>query len=308
MKPAGVLETVGAQQRRGLRRPRLRAVRTAPYLFIAPFFLLYGGFWVYPVVYSFWLSFHHWTAAAVVGVGLDNYSRLPQDSAVTTAFGNALWYLVANNAFQLTLALTLAVLLDAVFVRGRNLLRAAYFAPNIVSGVVAAILFSIILGQGGVLDRVLPIHLAWLESTTLAKPAVLIVGGWRWIGYWMVMFLAGLQHIPAELRETAALEGATPWQTFRYVTFPLLRPVTLFVLVVNSIGTLQIFEEPFLLYPSGPGGPMNAATTPAVELYKAAFRDFDLGYASAIGWVLAVLVIAMTLTQMILLQRRGWSE
>jgi ABC-type sugar transport system permease subunit len=308
MKPVQVIDATAARGRAGQRRLRLGGPRAAPYVFIAPFFLLYGAFWFYPVLYSIWLSFHRWSAQATTPVGFDNYARLPQDAAVTTAFGNAVWYLVANNVFQLTLALGIALALDSAFVRGRNLLRAAYFAPNIVSGVVAAILFSIVLGQGGVLDHILPIQVDWLNSTVMAKPAVLIVGGWRWIGYWMVMFLAGLQHIPAELRETASIEGASPWQTFRYVTFPLLRPITLFVLVVNSIGTLQIFEEPFLLYPAGPGGPMNAATTPAVELYKAAFRDFDLGYAAAIGWVLAVLVIAITLLQMTVLRRRGWSE
>jgi lactose/L-arabinose transport system permease protein len=290
-----------------LRRWRLGGPRRAPYAFIAPFFILYGIFWVYPVLYSFWLSFHRWTAQASIPVGWSNYTRLGQDQEVQTAFLNDIWYLVVNNIFQLTIALGLAVLLDAAFLRGRGALRAAYFMPNIVSGVVAAILFTIILGQGGVLNQILP-SINWLASTTWAKPAVILTGGWRWIGYWVIILLAGLQQIPGELKETAAVEGASPRQVFWYVTLPLLRPILLFVLVVNSIGTLQIFEEPLLLFPGNPGGPDNAATTPVLEIYKAAFTDFDLGYAAAISWVLALLIMAIIVLQMVVLRRRGWSE
>lgn len=291
-----------------LGRWRLGGPRTAPYLFIAPFFVLYGAFWVYPVLYSFWLSFHRWTAAAAVPVGFNNYARIGQDPEVQTAFVNDIWYLVVNNAFQLTVALGLAVLLDAAFLRGRGVLRAAYFAPNVVSGVVAAIIFTIILGQGGVLNQLLPLHINWLASPAWAKPAVILTGGWRWIGYWVVILLAGLQQIPTELKESAAVEGANGWQVFRHVIVPLLRPILLFVLVVNSIGTLQIFEEPLLLFAGNPGGPDNAATTPVLEIYKAAFTDFDMGYAAAISWVLALMIMTIVLLQMVFLRKKGWSE
>ncbi len=225
-----------------------------------------------------------------------------------TAFGNDIWYLVVNNVFQLTIALGLAVLLDAAFLRGRSILRAAYFAPNIVSGVVAAIIFTIILGQGGVLDGLSPVHIDWLGSDAWAKPAVILVGGWRWIGYWVIILLAGLQQIPGELKEAAAVEGANGWQIFRRITVPTLRPILLFVLVVNSIGTLQIFEEPLLLWAGNPGGPDNSATTPVLEIYKAAFTDFDMGYAAAISWALALLIMAIVVLQMVILRKRGWSE
>ncbi len=289
-------------------RRYLRGPRVAPYAFIAPFFLLYAAFWVYPVLYSFWLSFHRWTAVAAVSVGAGNYTRVGQDPQVQAAFGNDIWYLIVNNVFQLTIALGVAVLLDAAFLRGRSVLRAAYFAPNIVSGVVAAIVFGIILGQGGILNQILPLHINWLQSTTWAKPAVILVGGWRWIGYWVIIILAGLQQIPGELKEAAAVEGANAWHVFWHITLPLLRPIMLFVLVVNSIGTLQIFEEPLLLWPASPGGPANAATTPVLEIYKAAFQDFDLGYAAAISWILALMIMVIIVLQMAVLRKRGWSE
>lgn len=290
-----------------LGRQRSGRPRVAPYMFIAPFFALWALFWVYPVLYSLWLSFHRWTAHATIPVGFDNYNRLMQDPSVQQAFANDAWYLVVNNLFQIPIALGVAVLLDAKFLRGRSIARAGFFAPNLVSGVVAAIIFSIILGQGGVLDSVLPFHVGWLTSTDFAKPAVILVGGWRWIGYWVIILLAGMQQVPVEVKESASVEGASPWQIFLFITLPLLRPILFFVLIVNSIGTLQIFEEPLLLW-ANPGGPDGlAATTPVLEIYKAAFIQFDMGYAAAISWALAVVIVAIALVQAYLLRRGGWS-
>lgn len=120
------------------------------------------------------------------------------------------------------------------------------------------------------------------------------------------MFMAGLQGIPDEYYEAGFLDGATAWQRFRLITFPLLRPVFLFVLVVNTIGTLQIFEEPFLLLNGG--GPINSSTTPIVEMYKLGFQSFDLGGAAALGWLLAILIIGVSIAQLSLAKRGGWYE
>jgi ABC-type sugar transport system permease subunit len=120
------------------------------------------------------------------------------------------------------------------------------------------------------------------------------------------MFMAGLQSIPDEYYEAGDLDGANGWQRFRYITFPMLRPVFLFVLVVNTMGTLQIFEEPFLLLDGG--GPVNSSTTPVVEMYQLGFQTFDLGGAAALGWLLAVLIVGVSIAQFTLARRRGWSE
>jgi lactose/L-arabinose transport system permease protein len=264
---------------------------------------------VLPVVQSFLLSFQHWTAKETTWVGLSNFKYILNQSAVRQAFGNLVWYVVVNNVFQLTIALTIAFLLDMPFMRrASGILRMSYFMPNLVSGVTTAILFGILLGTGGVVDNLLSlvnIKISWFQSTEWSKPAVILAGGWRWIGYWIVMFMAGLQGIPDEYYEAGDLDGATAWQRFRYITFPMLRPVFLFVIVVNTIGTLQIFEEPYLLFR---GGPLNSSTTPVVEMFKLAFQNFDLGSGAALGWLLAVVVIGATILQFSLARRRGWSE
>ncbi|HEY7418148.1 MAG TPA: sugar ABC transporter permease [Ktedonobacteraceae bacterium] len=286
--------------------------RVAPYLFIAPFFLLFAAFWVFPVLWSIVLSFQHWTASATSWVGLANYRFVLGLSAVQQAFANLIWYVVVNNVFQLTIALAIAILLDQRFLRRiSGPLRLGFFMPNIVSGVTTAILFGIILGTGGIIDHFLSgvnIHISWLQSAQWSKPAVVLAGGWRWIGYWVVMIMAGLQGIPDEFYEVADLEGATLWQRIRFVTLPLLRPVLLFVIIVNTIGTMQIFEEPLLLFGNNYGGPLNSATTPVVEMYKLGFQNFDLGSAAALGWMLAILIIGVSIVQFMLARRREWFE
>jgi ABC-type sugar transport system permease subunit len=188
-------------------------------------------------------------------------------------------------------------------------MRAAYYVPNVVSAVTAGILFTIFLGPGGLVNRLIGVEVPWLQSTEWSKPAVIANGAWRWVGYWMVMFLAGLQSIPDELYAAAAIDGANAWRRFVHVTFPLMRPVTLFVFVVNTMGTLQIFAEPYVMFgAASPGGPKDSATTPVLELFKYAFIQFNLGAGAALGWLLALVIIAFTLLQMSLARRRGWTE
>jgi ABC-type sugar transport system permease subunit len=286
--------------------------KVAPYLFIAPFFLMFLVFWLFPVLWSIALSFQRWSAQQTTWVGWQNYQFVTGLPAVQQAFKNILWYAIVNNVFQLSIAIFIAVLLDLPFLRrAGGILRAAYFMPNIVSGVTTAILFAIILGTGGVLDHLLGlvgVQISWLQSTQWSKPAVILAGGWRWIGYWIVMLMAGLQSIPDDYYEAGDLDGATLWQRFTYITFPMLRPVLLFIIVVNTMGTLQIFEEPFLLFAPRPGGPLNSATTPVLEMYKLGFQTFDLGAAAAVGWLLAIVIVAVSIAQFTLARQRGWSE
>lgn len=294
------------------RRRRLTGPRVAPYVFVAPFFLLFAVFWAFPVVWSMLLSLQNWTAKHTDWVGLSNYRYVLELPAVRDAFVNLGWYVVVNNVVQLTLALSIAVMLDVRFLRRwSGPLRVAYFMPNIVAGVTTAILFSIVLGTGGVLGTILGavgIDISWLQDPEWAKPAVVMAGGWRWIGYWVVMIMAGLQAIPDDFYEAADIAGANAWQRFRHVTVPSLRPVLLFVVVVNTIGTMQIFEEPLLLFGGQAGGPLNAATTPVLEMYKLGFQNFDLGAAAALGWVLAALIICVSIAQFALARRREWVE
>lgn len=310
--PSDVAETVRPPGQRKLHTPWWQAIlgpKVAPYLFITPFFVLFLAFWVFPVFWSIVLSFQRWTAVQTTWVGLANYTYILGLPAVRQAFANVIWYVFVNNIFQILIALVISLLLDVRFMRRwSGAFRIAFFLPNIVSGVTVAILFSIILGTSGVVDQLLTmvgIKISWLQSPEWAKPAVILAGGWRWIGYWVVMLTAGLQGIPDEYYEVATLDGATFWQRIRYITLPLLRPVLLFVVVVNTMGTMQIFEEPFLLFN---GGPLNSATTPVLEIYKLGFLNFDLGGAAALGWLLSLLIIGVSLAQFVLAQRREWVE
>jgi lactose/L-arabinose transport system permease protein len=292
-------------------RDQILGPKVAPYIFITPFFILFALFWVFPVVWSFILSFQRWSARETVWVGLTNYQVVLANPAVRTAFSNMVWYVVVNNVFQFVIAMLLAVLLDLSFLRrASGLFRTAIYMPNLVSGVATGILFAIILGAGGLAIRFLAqfgIEISFLNSTQWSKPAVILAGGWRWIGYWVVIFMAGLQSIPDDYYEVAELDGATLWQRFRFITFPLLRPVVLFMLVINTIGTLQIFEEPFILF-SGAGGPLGSATTPVLEMYRLGFANFDLGGAAALGWILAAIIMIISAFQLLIARRRGWTD
>lgn len=286
---------------------RISAARIQPYLLLMPFVVHIACFWVAPIMIAAWLSFHRWSPRGSEFVGLANFERLLADPSIHSAFANAGWYLLAGNIVQISAALGLALLLDASFVRGRSLWRAVFFLPYLISAAVAGILFQVMFSNGGVLSTIAP-SINWLQSTTWSKYAVVLTSSWKWTGYWVVIFLAALQNAPRELEEAARIDGANRWQVLRYVTLPVLRPIILFVLVVNSIQILQLFEEPFVLFPNNPGGPADSATTPIVELYNAAFESFDLGYAAAIGWALTLAVVLITMFQVYVLRRRGWSS
>lgn len=292
-------------------REQILGPKVAPYLFITPYFILFALFWVFPVIWSFILSFQRWSARETVWVGFANYQFVLNNPAVRTAFSNMIWYVAVNNTFQFIIAMLLAVLLDMSFLRrASGLFRTAIYMPNLVSGVATGILFAIILGAGGLAVRFFAqfgIEISFLNSTQWSKPSVILAGGWRWIGYWVVIFMAGLQSIPDDYYEVAELDGATIWQRFRFITFPLLRPVVLFMLVINTIGTLQIFEEPYVLFGTA-GGPLGSATTPVLEMYRIGFANFDLGGAAAVGWLLAAVIMVISVFQLVVARRRGWTE
>jgi lactose/L-arabinose transport system permease protein len=222
-----------------------------------------------------------------------------------------IWYVAVNDSLQLVVALALAVMLDFSFLRrSSGLFRMAIFMPNLVSGIATGILFVTILGGGGLAVRFfaeLGIQISFLNSTTWSKPSVILAGAWRWIGYWVVIFMAGLQSISDDYYEVAELDGASLWQRFRFITFPLLRPIILFMLIINTVGTLQIFEEPYVLF-GQEGGPLGSATTPVLEMYRLGFANFDLGGAAALGWLLALVIMSISVFQFWVARRRGWTE
>lgn len=268
------------------------SARTAPYLFIAPAVVLFLVFTLYPIVSSLLLSFQIREGGDYVFSGLANYARLFGDDLFYTALRNTFLILIIQVPIQLALALVLAVALNSALGRLRGFFRVSFFMPAITALVAYAIVFFIMLNQDfGLVNFALGLvgveAVPWLTNGFWAKVSLILALTWRWTGYNMVIYLAGLQSIPDELYEAAAIDGAGRWRQFVSITIPQLRPIILFTVVLSTIGTLQLFDEPYILTN---GGPNNATLTIALYLYQNGFQFFDFGYASAIAYVLVVLI------------------
>ncbi|GIX07299.1 MAG: lactose ABC transporter permease [Candidatus Poribacteria bacterium] len=277
----------------------------APYLFVSPFFILFAIFMVYPLLSSIWLSFHQSRGFQYqVFVGLENFARLFRDPLFWKSLRNTFYFAAGTFLIQLPLALLLALIVNSRRIKGRNFFRLAFFSPVLISGVFIAIIFALAYDArsglvNDMLSRLLPkrVLIPWLENERWVMPAVILAGVWRWTGFNMIYFLAGLQGIRQELYEAAAVDGANAWQAFLHVTLPSLRPVITFVLVFSMIGSLQLFDLPYVLT-NGGGGPNDAATTIVMYLYRHGFQFVNLGYAATIGWVLFGILVVVSLIQL----------
>ena len=270
--------------------------RYAPYFFLAPFFTLFGVFMVYPLFDSIRISTY-----SVRGmrdqtfVGLENIERLVADPLFWTALWNTAYFALGSLLLQLPVALALALLLSNARLKGRNLFRLSFFSPVLISGVFIAVIFYLLYDRRyGLVNKVLGSEIQWLQDPDLVMPALVLAGVWRWAGFNMVYFLAGLQSIRQELYEAAAVDGAGPWQSFVHVTIPALKPVIAFVVITSMIGSFQLFDLPYVLTEGGPG---NASMTMVMYLYKHGFEFINLGYAATIGWALAVIIGVISIIQ-----------
>ncbi|TCJ15675.1 sugar ABC transporter permease [Rubrobacter taiwanensis] len=264
---------------------------------------------LYPILDALRLSFFE---AGGFGtpefIGLGNYRQLLEDPRYLKALENTTIYTLASIFILSPIALILAVTIRSFVVPWatfKSFYRLTFFLPFITSLVVVALMFNVVFDPNyGLLNAFLTSiglpQLGWLRSPDLALPSVIMVGIWTYVGINSLYFLAGLQNIPDELHEAAAVDGAGRVKTFFYVTLPLLKPVILFVVVQATIFSYQLFELPFLL--TG-GGPSDATLTLAIYLYETGFRQFDRGYASAIGYSMALIAIAIAATQLYLYRR-----
>lgn len=283
-----------------------RRAALAPYLFVSPALALFTVFAFVPLGYAVVLSFQdvpvfgdgQWT-------GVDNYTRLAADPLFWESLRTTLVFTVGTVPTSMALGLLLAVLLNRAM-PGRALLRSLYFLPMVVSGVVVALVMDWIFnGDVGVLDNLLHAlglaRVPWLTSPSWAMVTLSAAIVWGRIGFCMVIYLAALQAVPPSLLEASTLDGANRWQQFRFVTFPQLRPTTFMLLVVNVIFSLQVFDVIYVLTGGGPG----FATTVLLQaIFRAAFTQGEMGYASAIGMVLTVLLLVFTLLQWLASRRR----
>jgi ABC-type sugar transport system permease subunit len=286
-----------------------RRSAVAPYLFILPFFAIYAAFLLYPTLSALWLSFHEAVALDTpTFTGLDNYVRLVQDERYLHALRNTTAYALASVFILSPLALVVALAIRSFLVPSANLksfYRIALFVPFVTSFVVIALMFSLVFNKDfGLLNSFfssigLP-KLNWLRSERLAMVSIILVGIWTYLGVNSLYFLAGLQNIPEELHEAAAIDGAGRWKRFLYITLPLLRPTILFVVIQATIFSYQLFEIPFLLTR---GGPSDATLFLSIYLYEVGFSQFDRGYAAAIGYSMALISVGLAVIQLYLYRR-----
>ncbi|WP_420454365.1 carbohydrate ABC transporter permease [Rubrivirga sp.] len=278
--------------------------------FLSPTLLVFGVFVLFPVLFSFYLSFTEWNlfGGQAGFIGVDNYTRLFADPEFWQVFVNTAVYTVATVPLNMALALATAFFLHQKIV-GTPFLRAAFFSPVVISAVAAAVVWRWVfdpnlgLANAALEGLGLP-AVNWINDPTAAMGALILVGVWKSFGVNMVLFAAGLASIPTHYYEAARIDGANGWERFFHITLPLLAPTTLFVLVFSMIGSFQVFDLVFVLTN---GGPLGATKVLVVYLYEHAFKFFDMGYASAVAYVLFAVLFALTLVQIRAFKGRGFN-
>ncbi len=275
-------------------------------IFLSPWILTLALFWLYPLLYSLFLSFTDYgiLEGQTRFTGLANYLQLFRDSDFWQALKNTSFFVGGTIPFTTILALFIAVLVNQK-IPSKGVFRSCFFIPSITSMVVIALVFTNLYAKDGYLTLLanligLPVpQNGFLFSTATALPSIMLMDVWVSFGYYMLLFLAGLQAIPQELYESAEISGANAWQKFRYITLPYLRPMTLLIIVINTIRSFQIFVEIFVMTK---GGPLNSTLTVVYQVYEEGFNRFQMGYASAIAYVLFFIIMIFALLQMKLLR------
>jgi multiple sugar transport system permease protein len=275
--------------------------RATSWLLLSPWVVAFALIGLFPFLFSLGASFTDYSPiglAAPKFVGVGNYTEAFHNADFWQALINTGLFVIGTIPFTTAAALGLAMAVQPAF-RGRTFFRVGFFLPSVVSIVVLSLVFKGLYAPDGSLNAALTaLHLpapAWLQDPLTALPAIMFMDVWSASGYYMIIFLAGLEAIPRDLYDAARLDGATGWAAFRFVTLPLLRPTLAFVLIVNTIRSLQIFAEVFIMTR---GGPLGTTTTVVYHLYEQAFSRFRLGYASAIAWILFAISLVLALLQM----------
>ncbi|WP_067621741.1 carbohydrate ABC transporter permease [Alicyclobacillus acidiphilus] len=302
--------SVASTKRSKLRKSLLH--HAGIYLFLLPAIAFFVVFSVYPILYSFIKSFTNWPVyGSSQFVGLQNYSQVLHDPVVGTSLVNALFYMVVSVPIQVVLGLLVAIGLDRPM-RGRAVFRLMYYIPVITSWVVVTLLFEYLFNTDyGIINWVLEsLHIThtaipWLADRYSALTAAAILGGWKGIGWAMMIFLAGLQGVPDELYESAAIDGAGKWQRLWSITLPMIRGSFFFVTVMLVMGSFQVFISVFIL--TG-GAPANETQVPLVWMYQQAFTNLNFGYAGAFSWIITGIIIVLTVIQFLIFKPRGAKE
>ena len=269
-----------------------KKTRFFPYAMLLPTIVIFAVFMIYPILYSFYLSFTEFTGGTYNFVGLQNYIELFHDPVFYKALFNTFFYLIIQVPVMISLALLLAVLIEQKFIRGKGFFRMATFLPTITSLVAYSLVFKVLFNTNyGLINYVVELFggekIQWIYSAWPARASIIISITWRWVGYNMIILLAGIQAIPTEMYESASLDGANFWQQLFYITIPAIKPIILFTTITSTIGTLQLFDEPYILTQ---GGPNYTTITLGEYLYDNGFTYLKFGFASALGYVMVIII------------------
>ena len=269
-----------------------KKTRFFPYAMLLPTLVIFAVFMIYPILYSFYLSFTEFTGGTYNFVGLRNYIELFHDPVFYKALFNTFFYLIIQVPVMISLALLLAVLVEQKFIRGKGFFRMATFLPTITSLVAYSLVFKVLFNTNyGLINYIVEFFggekIQWIYSAWPARASIIISITWRWVGYNMIILLAGIQAIPTEMYESASLDGASFWQQLFYITIPAIKPIILFTTITSTIGTLQLFDEPYILTQ---GGPNYATITLGEYLYDNGFTYLKFGFASALGYVMVIII------------------
>ncbi|MFF5289952.1 carbohydrate ABC transporter permease [Paractinoplanes globisporus] len=304
-------EVVPPAVRRGA-PPKKRKDGLAALGFLSPAIVTFLVFVLAPTLGVLYLSFYDWNLLSDgTFVGLDNFDRLVHDDRLLHVYGSTAYMALVILAVNVVAGLLLAVLLETRMSRWlRGFFRLSFLFPFVVSASAVALIWRFLLNKDlGLVNYVLGLagldRIDWLGSSAWAPVSVIVVNSWKTIGFSILVYIAGLQAIPAVLKEAAIVDGANAWTRFWRITFPMLSPTIFFLVVINTINSFQIFAEPRVLTQGGPG---DASRTIVEYLYDRAFGDFDLGYASAIGITFMLVLIVLTAIQFRLSRRWTFYE
>ncbi len=289
-------------------------LKGSPYLYVAPFFLVFAVFGLFPLIYTGWVSMTGWRADTPGSedkfVGFENYAKLLDDPFFWNALKNTIGIGLIATVPQLLMALGLAHMLN-YRLRGQNLFRMGVLLPNVTSVAAVTIIFVQLFGRDyGMINWFLGLfgmdHIEWQAGTLSSWIAISVIVTWRWTGYNALIYLAAMQAIPFELYESAAIDGASRWKQFRTITIPMLRPTILFTVIVSTIGALQLFGEPLLFNTSQTpttGGSQHQFQTLALYVYDQFWQKFKYGYGAAISWGMFAVILIFVVTNLILARR-----
>ena len=270
-----------------------------PWLFIAPALFFILCFSIYPLIETIYLSFMTQRRGDIVFAGLQNFKRLLSDQYFYVSLKNSLIYLVIQVPIMTMLAILLSIALHSGIRKLKGLFRTVYFIPFIVESVAYSLIFILLFQESGVVNFLLSLlniePIMWLTQTWPARILIMLIMTWRWTGYNMIIILAGLQGIPNDYYEAATIDGANAFQKFAHITIPMLKPVILFSTILSTIGTLNLFTEPYLLTN---GGPNNSTISLGLYIYRQAFQSINLTYAATISVAILVIVGVLSRLQM----------